>query len=254
MEPPGTSDSGVLRLGFQVDVPDAPAIVAWQMRSIMTSDTRGKTTGVEVAGLAPLASLGVAVTVFSGLVIVVLTLGLSAALSTVGLGAVCASLPIDSGPGIPVAHAFARVIGLAPGGSAVQVGPTQVCTNHSDTILRLADMLITLPSVVLALGALVIARRWLKAARMPDSFYTMRTARGMQFLGLYLAVGSIVAAVIESAANTFVITTLAHHVGWAPAELHFSVITLVVGFILIGLAHVMADCATMRQELGARTH
>jgi NitT/TauT family transport system substrate-binding protein len=29
--PPGTSDSGVLRLGFQVDVPDAPAIVAWQM-------------------------------------------------------------------------------------------------------------------------------------------------------------------------------------------------------------------------------
>lgn len=75
----------------------------------------------------------------------------------------------------------------------------------------------------------------------------------MQVLGFYLAAGSIVAAVIESAAGTFVITSLAHHVGWAPAELHFSAITLPIGLILVGFAHVMADCATMRQAPGTRT-
>jgi hypothetical protein len=216
------------------------------------SDTPGEALENMPSGSTPLRSLGAAAAVFSGLVIVVLVLGFSVRQSTLGQGPVCASLPVDTGPGTPVSHAFAYVLGLAPGSKAVQAGPIQVCADHPSSLLRLAGVLASLPSALLALGALVIARKWFKSAREPNRFYTKQTARGLKTLGWYLAVGSVVVAVIESAAGTVVVTTLAHHVGWAPAELHFSVITLVIGLILIGFAHVIAHSAAMRLELETR--
>jgi hypothetical protein len=201
--------------------------------------------------LALLGPLGAAVAIISALVIAVLVLGLSVKQPALGKGPVCASLPVLAGPGAPVPHAVAQLLGLAPGSTGARAGPVEVCTDHPSALVRLAGVLGSLPSAVLALGALLIARRWFKFARQPGRFYTRETAYRLKVLGWYLTIGSVAVSIIESAANAVVITTLARHVGWAPAELRLSVVTLtlVIGLILIGFSHVIADGAAMRGEL-----
>jgi hypothetical protein len=202
-------------------------------------------------GPTPLRPLGAAVAIISALVIAVLALGLSVRQPALGKGPVCASLPVLAGAGTPVPRTVAQLLGVAPGSRGVRGGPVEVCADHPSALLRLAGVLALLPSAVLALGALLIARRWLKFAREPNRFYTKDTARRLKVLGWYLIIGSVVVGIIESAANTVVITTLARNVGWAPAELRLSAVTvtLVIGLILIGLSRVIADGVVMRREV-----
>jgi hypothetical protein len=216
--------------------------------SSLTSDTPSEALKSVPSGSRLLASLGATIAVWSALVIVVLALGFSTQVSVLGHGSVCAYLPVDAGPGVPVSPHFAQVLGLTPGSTAAQVGPIQACASHPSSLLRLEAMLATLPSAVLAIGALVIGGRWIRSARMPNRFYTKRAARDLKLLGLYLVIGSAVVAVIESIAHMAVISTLARHVVWAPAEIRFSVITFAIGLTIVGLSYVIIDGTAMQRN------
>jgi hypothetical protein len=165
-----------------------------------------------------------------------------------GNGPVCASVSSNDASifGGPVS-----VPGLAPGSHA-SLGSVAICTTSPAPVLRLAGMLAAWPYIILWLVFLARSRRLLKSASLPGSLYSSGTAARLRALGWLLIAGGVAAGVIESAAKITIFTRLVRYpgLGWfEPAQISFSVITLITGLALVTAARVMRLGVTMREEL-----
>jgi hypothetical protein len=169
--------------------------------------------------------------------------GYTAIAATLGRGMVCASLPVDTGPPRTVAKGFAHALGLVPHTQGLLVGGIEACADHPDPLLRLAGVLSALPLIILFLGAVVLAYKLARLAGGVNGLHSNQSADTMRFLGWYLIVGSAVVAVVESAANAVIVQKLARNVGWAPSELHFPVIPLVAGLLLIAFSRMTREAS-----------
>jgi hypothetical protein len=127
-----------------------------------------------------------------------------------------------------------------------------ICTSHPTSALRLAGVLLAWPYTVLWLVFLLRLKGVLKAAALPGGLYSPETASRLRMLGWLLTAGGLAAGVIQSAAKITIYTRLIHYpgLGWfAPFQISFSFITLIVGLALITAARVMGLGVKMREEL-----
>jgi hypothetical protein len=160
---------------------------------------------------------------------------------------VCVPVPVYFGPDSPIrAPSF---LGVAKGSEAVGSNAISVCADHPDGALRMAGMLMSLPSLVLFLSFLVLIRRLLKAAGRPGALYSPDPARRLRVLGWYLTVGAVAAGIIETAAEGAAVADQTSLSWFNPSEFHLSVPALLVGLGLITVATVVRIGVTMREDL-----
>jgi Protein of unknown function (DUF2975) len=198
----------------------------------------------------PLEPIRTGIGWLTGLVIVGAILGIFEYQPALGQGPVCAPVPGMTGPGSPIRDArLLGVLGVAKGSQVAVNGAVTVCANHPGSVLRVAGMLMSLPTLVLFLSFLVLIRRLLKAASRPGALYSPDTARRLRFLGWYLTAGAVVAGIIESAARGAALADQTSLSWFDPGEFHLPVSTLLVGLGLISVARVMRIGVTMREDL-----
>lgn len=150
------------------------------------------------------------------LTLMVLTLGLSLFTRQAlwGNGRVCTSIPILDLPMKPSwTRGVVAVGGLARGSRATTPTVT-LCANNPASSLRLAGQLATWPLVLLWLGFLLRARRLLRAASQPGRLYSRDTAGRLRSLGWFLIVGSVIAGMMETAANIMILLSQVHYPGF----------------------------------------
>ncbi len=199
----------------------------------------------------PLEPVSTAVATATGLVALFIGLSLFVPSQGWGHGPVCTTAPYLSVPLTRAQTSEVAVTGLART-SQSSIQDVSICASHPGALLRLAGVLTSLPSLALLLGALIIVRRLLRAAERPDGLYTLDTARRVRFLGWFLTVGALTAAILESVARTVVLTSQIHYPGvnWLETDQWgLPVATLLAGLVMITLARIMSVGVTMRQEL-----
>ena len=197
----------------------------------------------------PLDPIATAVEILCGLVGIFIVVSLFLPQQGWGRGSVCTSVSSNSIPLLKAQNQDVAVAGLAHGSQAA-IGNVAVCADHPGAALRLAGVLMAAPSLLLLLGALVLARRLLKSAARPADLYSAETADRLRFLGRFLTAGAIIAAIVESAAGTAVLASQINSTSWfEPGQWHLPVSALVVGLVMITLARVMSVGVAMREEL-----
>lgn len=167
--------------------------------------------------------------------------------SALGQGPVCVPVPVDLGRGS--SFRAASFLGVARGSQAMRSNAITVCADHPGAALRMAGMLMSLPTLLLFLGFLLLIRRLLTAASRPGALYSPDTARRLRFLGWYLTAGAVAAGIIETAASGVALADQTSLSWFPPGEFHLSVSTLLVGLGLITVARVMRIGVTMREDL-----
>jgi hypothetical protein len=189
----------------------------------------------------------------TGLLVVLLLLSLLLHQAAWGNGPVCAS--VSNNDLIAGISGTVSTPTAAPGSQAT-VAAVNICTSNPAVTVRLAGLFAVWPYILVWLIFLLRLGRVLKSASRPGGLYSPATAAGLRALGWLLVAGGIGAGVIESAANitifTHLVTYRGHHLdGFEPAQVHFSVGTLLAGLALLSAARIMRQGVAMREELDA---
>jgi Protein of unknown function (DUF2975) len=211
----------------------------------------GEVTSTVAPARDPLGPIRTGIGWLTGLVIVGAILDLLFAQQpALGQGPVCVPVSADPLMTLPSGN-IASSLGVARGSYVLGNSAVTVCADHPGGALRVAGMLMSLPTLVLFLGFLVLIRRLLTAASRPGALYSLDTARRLRFLGWYLTAGAAAAGIIETIAKYVAIAdqTSLYITDLIPSGFHLSVSTLLVGLGLISVARVMRIGVTMREDL-----
>jgi hypothetical protein len=163
-----------------------------------------------------------------------------------GDGSICATDPYTHGGS---GDELSQALGPKPG-ITLSFMP-EYCDNSPSGGTRLLSTLTELPSSALYIGALFLLYWLIRAARQ-DGPYTLRMAGGLRLLGWYLAIGSIVCHIAESAAGAALLNSV-RSMDHRPLLYdvthgmpYFAVLT---GIGLLSLARIMRVGTMMREDL-----
>jgi hypothetical protein len=206
-----------------------------------------------------LAPLEFILSVAGALMAAILLIGLpfvvfgSGSMFGIGDPTVCVDAPqgalggIRGGSGINEAH----VMGTKQGVSTVP-SRINVCDSTPSSSQHAWSALATAPTFFYALGFLVLAWRLVRKARR-HGLFSPDVALGVGRLGLYVLLGALAVATLETWGSYRALSTLI--VGLGPndawAFFHLSWAILFAGFGLLTIGRVMAQTVPMRAELDA---
>lgn len=126
------------------------------------------------------------------------------------------------------------------------------CADHPSAWQRTLGILSEAPALVVLVGGLTLLDRLLRSAGR-DGAYTRQAASGLRFLGWYLLVGSLVAAIARAASQAALLATLADDAAFSPGTVlgatAFPYLVLLTALGLLVFARVVRAGATMREDL-----
>lgn len=121
---------------------------------------------------------------------------------------------------------------------------------HPTSTQRWWNRLAVYPPALFGMGALTFV--WMLARRARrEGFFVASVARGLTWLGVYLAAGSLLTSIVVLAARKQLLDTLLPTGGYWDIGLHLSWSTLLTGAGLVSLGRVMAHAVAMREDLDA---
>lgn len=139
--------------------------------------------------------------------------------------------------------------GAIPSGAQVTAETLLVCAKHPSggqvAWLRLHDV----PGAVFGIATLVLVLRLIRRARRLG-FFTLPVSRGLQGLGWYLIVGSLVVdACAGIAKSRFLVSVLPGYNGMGGLNPNLPWSLLITGAGIVTLGRVMARAVLMQEEL-----
>ncbi|MBP0450985.1 DUF2975 domain-containing protein [Kitasatospora sp. RG8] len=156
---------------------------------------------------------------------------------------------LEADPAAGPAAGLTGGAGGLPGGAAI--APESVVEAHiTDPSLhqRIAELLTTLPTLLLLAGVLALLLRIVRRARRGDPF-TAATVQGLRVLGLLTALGGSAAGAAESLAALDLSSTVTPGAAFAVWEVPAGWLLAGIGFLAV--AEVLRRGVTMRDELAA---
>jgi hypothetical protein len=216
-----------------------------------------QSAGTGRAARDPLEPMATVVTVLCVAVSVFLMLRAYAAIRVGGAfgwgdGSVCAIDPTAEGSfgqdGGVMGNLLSQLFGPKPGISLSFI--PRYCADSPGAGTRVLSTLTVLPFSALYVGALVLLYRLIRAARK-DGPYTARTAGLLRVLGWYLAAGSILCHIAQSAAGSALLSSLSHSdkpALWNIAD-GFPGLAVLTGIGLLSFARIIRAGAAMREDL-----
>lgn len=129
-------------------------------------------------------------------------------------------------------------------------GETTVCNTAPGVKEQVLSALSVAPTFLMFLGFLFLTNRSIKRARA-EGLFTTATARRVQWLGRYLLVGLLVAAVIEWLAKGLLLSTMVEGKGWADGPAYVSIASVIGALGIVTVGRILQRAVELQDEADA---